>query len=80
LEERKIASALPAMSFRKLGTLNEDDRPAESEYGLPHPGMIIINRENVVVGKLFVEVPTLRIDSAEALVYAKRALKLRGIF
>jgi hypothetical protein len=42
--------------------------------------MIIINRENVVVGKLFVETPTLRVDSAEALVYAKRALNLKGLF
>jgi hypothetical protein len=75
-----VLSDEQSMSFRKLGTLNEDDRPADSEYRLPYPGMIIINRENVVVGKLFVEIPTLRVDSAEALIYAKRALKLRGIF
>jgi peroxiredoxin len=75
-----VLSDEQSMSFRKLGILNEDDRPADNEYGLPYPGMIIINRENVVVGKLFVKIPTLRVDSAEALIYAKRALKLRGIF
>jgi hypothetical protein len=63
-----------------LGIINEGYQPSDSEYGLPHPGMIVINRENVVVGKLFVETPTLRVDSAEALVYAKRTLKLRGFF
>jgi peroxiredoxin len=75
-----VLSDEQSMSFRMLGILNEDDRPADSKHGLPYPGMIIINRENVVVGKLFVETPTLRVDSAEALLYAKRALKLRGIF
>jgi peroxiredoxin len=60
-----VLSDEQSMSFRKLGTLNEDDRPADSEYELPRSGMIIINRENVVVGKLFAEIPILRVDSGK---------------
>ena len=71
LRKVKYAISIPVLSdeqstsFRKLGILNEDDRPADSEYELPHSGMITINRENVVVGKLFVEIPTLRVDSGK---------------
>jgi peroxiredoxin len=69
-----------SMSFRTLGILDEDYQPTDSEYGIPHPGMIIIDREGVVAGKLFVETPELRVDSAEALRYAMRVLGLKDPF
>lgn len=75
-----VLSDAQSMSFRTLGILNEDFQPGDSEYGVPHPGMIIIDRQGVIAGKLFVETPTLRVDSAEALQYAKGVLGLKSLF
>ena len=59
-------------SFRALGILNQGYQPGDSEYGLPHPGAIIVNRDGIIMGKLFVENPNLRVYSSEMLDYAKK--------
>ncbi|MAT93443.1 MAG: hypothetical protein CME59_12660 [Halioglobus sp.] len=69
-----------SLSFRTLGILNEDFQPGDSEYGIPHPGLIVIDDEGVVAGKLFVESPEQRVDSKAALRYARRALGLKSPF
>lgn len=59
------------------------------ESGLPtrgfrvwptHPGAIIVNRDGIIVDKLFVENPNLRVYSSKMLDYAKKALELKGLF
>lgn len=67
-------------SFRALGILNQGYQPGDSEYGLPHPGAIIVNRDGIIMGKLFVENPNLRVYSSEMLDYAKKVLDLKGLF
>ncbi|MEM9254960.1 MAG: redoxin domain-containing protein [Pseudomonadota bacterium] len=71
-----ILSDVDALSFKTLGILNRDYLPEDPEYGIAHPGMIIIDRNNTIVGKLFIEDYSLRIDSGAALSIAKRALGL----
>ena len=63
-----------ALSFKTLGILNEQYQPGDVQYGIPHPGMIIINPRGIVVGKLFLEAYSSRVDSAAALAFAMTAL------
>lgn len=69
-----LLSDVDAMSFKTLGILNEQYTPDDPQYGIPHPGMIVIDPEGKVVGKLFVEAYSSRVDSAASLAYAREAL------
>lgn len=73
-----VLSDRDALSFRTLGILNGAYGPGDPEYGIPHPGMIVVDREGNVAGKLFIEDYTRRVDSAAALAFARRALGLRA--
>ena len=75
-----VLSDAQSNSFKSLGILNTEFQPGDSEYGLPHPGAIIVNRDGVITGKLFVENPHLRVNSSEILDYAKQSLGLKGLF
>jgi len=79
-EERGITipllSDIDAMSFKTLGILNAEYHPGDDHYGIPYPGMIIIDPEGIVVGKLFVEAYSSRVDSRAALSYARQALSV----
>ena len=71
-----ILSDQKALSFKTLGILNEKYQPGDTQYGIPHPGMIIIDTQGKVVGKLFLEAYSSRVDSAAALAFAEAALGL----
>lgn len=73
-----LLSDTDALSFKTLGILNEDYAPGDFQYGIPHPGMIVIDRNGQVVGKLFLEAYSSRVDSAAALAYAKSALDIQS--
>ena len=75
-----VLSDNQSRSFRALGILNQGYQPGDSEYGLPHPGAIILNRDGIIMGKLFVENPNLRVYSSEMLEYSKKLLGLKGLF
>jgi len=63
-----------ALSFKTLGILNEQYQPGDVQYGIPHPGMIVIDRGGKVVGKLFLEAYSQRVDALAALAFAREAL------
>jgi peroxiredoxin len=69
-----VLSDKDGLSFKTLGILNDLYRPGDERYGIPHPGMIVINPDGQVVGKLFLEDYSHRVDSAAALLFAKAAL------
>jgi peroxiredoxin len=71
-----VLSDIEALSFKTLGILNEDYTAGDPQYGIPHPGMIVINPRGEVVGKLFLEAYSSRVDSAAALAFARTALGL----
>jgi len=64
------------LSFRTLGILNDQYQPGDRQFGIPHPGMLVIDPAGVVVGKLFLEAYSSRVDSTAALAFAKTALGL----
>ena len=69
-----------ALTFKTLGILNPDYEPGHDNYGIPHPGMIIVSRDGVVAGKLFVELYSQRVGARESLGFAKEALELESPF
>lgn len=69
-----ILSDVDAMTFKTLGILNAEHAPGDAHYGIPYPGMIVIDPQGIIVGKLFVEAYSSRVDSAAALDYANAAL------
>ena len=71
-----VLSDSDALSFKTLGILNKDYQRGDTRYGIPYPGMIVIDRDGVVVGKLFIEAYSSRVDSRAALVFARQALAL----
>jgi len=71
-----LLSDIDVMTFKTLGIVNEQYQPGDDHYGIPHPGMIIIDRNGLVVGKLFIEGYSTRIDSASALTFARQVLGL----
>lgn len=71
-----VVSDINALSFKTLGILNEDYRPGEFQYGIPHPGMIVVDPQGRVVGKLFLEAYSSRVGAVAALTFAKAALGL----
>ena len=72
-----LLSDVDGLSFKTLGILNDQYRKGDFEYGIPHPGMIVINPQGEVVGKLFLEAYSSRVDSAAALAFAEAALGIR---
>ena len=72
-----VLADINALSFKTLGILNEDYQRGDSRYGIPHPGMIVVNPDGEVVGKLFLEAYSSRVDSQAALAFAKEVLGIQ---
>lgn len=71
-----VLSDRDALSFKTLGILNTQYSDSDPQFGIPHPGMIIIDTSGTVVAKLFVEDYSRRVSATAALVYARTALQL----
>jgi peroxiredoxin len=69
-----ILSDVNGLSFKTLGILNEQYAPDDFQYGIPHPGMIVIDPNGNVVGKLFLEDYSTRVDSTTSRAFARIAL------
>ncbi|TDG14738.1 redoxin domain-containing protein [Seongchinamella unica] len=74
--EYPVLHDVDTLSFKTLGILNKSYQPGDDAYGIPYPGTIIVNPEGVVVGKLFLEAYSVRVDALSALDYALEALGL----
>ena len=71
-----IIHDVDTLSFKTLGILNRSYNPGDEAYGIPHPGTIIVNPYGKVVGKLFLEAYSVRVDALSTLIFAKQALGL----
>lgn len=74
--EYPLLHDVQTLSFRTLGILNEAIQPGDSAYGIPHPGMIVIDTDGRVAGKLFLEDYSVRVDALSSLAYASEVLGL----
>ena len=56
-------SDVDATTVKALGILDQKYQPGDDHYGIPHPGIFILNSSSEVVGKIFVEGFRTRVDS-----------------
>mgnify|MGYP001819974564 FL=1 len=70
-----LLSDIDALSFKTLGILNADYQPGDPRYGIPYPGMIVIDPQGLVVGKLFLAAYSSRVDAESALNFALHRLE-----
>ncbi|MEH6590757.1 MAG: peroxiredoxin family protein [Halioglobus sp.] len=69
-----LLSDIEVMTFKTLGIVNAEYTAGDDAYGIPYPGMIVIDPDGIVVGKLFLEGYSTRVDSLAALAFAKQVL------
>ena len=68
-------SDIDAATMVALGILNEDNQPGDRTYGIPHPGVFVVNPRQEIVGKIFVESYRIRVDGEGVLNYALQVLE-----
>ena len=71
----QFISDIDAMTINALGILNEQYSPGDPAYGIPHPGVFVIDLNNKIVGKIFIENFRERVDGEGTLNYALEMLK-----
>ena len=69
-------SDIDARSVQALDILNTDYAPGDGPYGIPHPGVFVLDADLNVVGKIFVQAYSTRVDAEGVLNYAKQVLEL----
>ena len=69
-----LLSDIDAATIKTLGILNEQYEPGETAYGIPHPGVFVIDPKMNIVGKIFVEDYQVRVDGEGTLAYALQVL------
>jgi peroxiredoxin len=74
--EYTVLSDIEAQSFENLGVIRGDIDKQADNYGLPYPGMIIVDKHGMVKGKLFIEAYSKRVDTEAVLSFARESLGL----
>jgi peroxiredoxin len=69
-------SDIDASSVIALDILNTEYEPGHGAYGIPYPGVFVVNPAGEIVGKIFLEPYSMRVDADGVLAYAKQALNL----
>lgn len=69
-----LLSDINAATIKTLGILNEQYKPGEPAYGIPHPGVFVVDPGMTIAGKIFVEDYQVRVDGEGTLAYALRVL------
>ena len=73
-----VLSDIEATTVKALNVLNTEYGPDDDYYGLPYPGVIVVNPDGIVVGTLFLEKYSERPSSQTILKYALQQLKLNA--
>jgi len=69
-----MLSDIDATSMKSLGILNTEYEPGDRGYGIPYPGIFVLNRAGQIVGKIFVEGYSTRVSADGVLAYANDVL------
>jgi peroxiredoxin len=67
-------SDIDAYTVKALDILNEDQKPGDTDYGIPHPGIFIVSPGLKIVGKIFVDGYSKRVSAEAVLAYARERL------
>ncbi len=69
-----LLSDIDAETILTLGILNEQYEPGDLAYGIPHPGVFVVDPEMNIAGKIFVEDYQVRVDGEGTLAFALKVL------
>ena len=69
-----LLSDIEATSIKALGILNTQYQPGDDHYGIPYPGIYVVNSNMEIVGKIFLDGYRQRVDSQSVLRYALQVL------
>lgn len=69
-----LLSDVDATSVGNLGILDTDYKPGDSAYGVPYPGVFVVDAGKKIVGKVFIEGYSTRVDADGVLAYAQERL------
>ena len=72
--EFPFLSDINAQSMKALGILDENYQPGDEHYGIPHPGIFILDTNMQIVGKIFVKGYEKRVNAVAVLDYALEKL------
>lgn len=70
-----LLSDIDAKSIIALDILNTNYQPGQSSYGIPYPGVFVVDRAMKVVGKIFIEPYQTRVHALGVLSYAESQLQ-----
>ncbi len=70
----QLLSDINGATAKTLGILNEQFEPGHFNYGIPHPGVFVLNPKLMVVGKIFVESYDTRVYGEDVLAHAQKVL------
>ena len=65
-----LLSDVGATSVQNLGVLDAEYKPGNGAYGIPYPGVFVVNPQQQIVGKVFIEGYKTRVDADGVLAYA----------
>lgn len=69
-----LLSDIDTETFTALGILNQEYQPGDGGYGIPYPGVLVIDRAGTVRGKVFVDGYETRVSALDTLRAATEAL------
>jgi len=70
-----LLSDVDATSVTNLGILNTEYKAGDSNFGIPYPGVFVLNAQQQIVGKVFLEGYSKRVDAAGVLAFAQKVLQ-----
>ena len=71
-----LLSDIDAASVKALDILNIEYEPGDGAYGIPYPGIYVVNTDMEIVGKIFVEGYSTRVDAQGVFDYAMEVLAI----
>ncbi len=69
-----LLSDIDASSVQALEILNTEYQVGDDSYGIPYPGIYVVNTDLEIVGKIFVEAYSVRVDAQGVFDYAMQVL------
>ena len=73
--EYPFLSDVDAYTVKKLGILNEQYEPGDGAYGIPYPGIFVLDNQMNIVGKIFLHGYETRVNAQAVLAYAIERLR-----
>jgi peroxiredoxin len=69
-----LLSDIDATSITNLGILNTEYAPGDPNYGIPYPGVFVLDPDLRIVGKIFLDGYDKRVSADGVLAYARQVL------